>query len=82
MARGIAVVFAYAGHRVSIVDVKARDDDGYAERCGRGHRRGARARWPRWPASACSRRRPVDGIAARVSVVREAERAGALREPP
>ena len=30
MARGIAVVFAYAGHEVTIVDVKARDSDGYA----------------------------------------------------
>ena len=31
MARGIAVVFAYAGHRVAIVDVKARDAAGYAQ---------------------------------------------------
>ena len=31
MARGIAVVFAYAGHRVSILDVKAREDAAYAE---------------------------------------------------
>ena len=30
MARGIAVVFAYAGHDVTIVDVKARDACGYA----------------------------------------------------
>ena len=30
MARGIAVVFAYAGHRVTIIDVKARDAAGYA----------------------------------------------------
>ncbi|MFZ0848722.1 MAG: 3-hydroxybutyryl-CoA dehydrogenase [Hyphomicrobiaceae bacterium] len=31
MARGIAVVFAYAGHRVAILDVKARDAAGYAQ---------------------------------------------------
>jgi 3-hydroxybutyryl-CoA dehydrogenase len=31
MARGIAVVFAYAGHPVTIVDVKARDAAGYAK---------------------------------------------------
>ena len=31
MARGIAVVFAYAGHDVTIVDVKPRDAAGYAE---------------------------------------------------
>ena len=31
MARGIAVVFAYAGHRVTIVDVKPRDAAGYAQ---------------------------------------------------
>ena len=31
MARGIAVVFAYAGHRVSILDVKPRQHAGYAE---------------------------------------------------
>jgi 3-hydroxybutyryl-CoA dehydrogenase len=30
MARGIAVVFAYAGHRVTIVDVKARNAADYA----------------------------------------------------
>ena len=31
MARGIAVVFAYAGHEVVIVDVKVRDAAGYTE---------------------------------------------------
>jgi 3-hydroxybutyryl-CoA dehydrogenase len=31
MARGIAVVFAYAGHRVAILDLKARDAAGYAQ---------------------------------------------------
>jgi 3-hydroxybutyryl-CoA dehydrogenase len=31
MARGIAVVFAYAGHQVSILDVKAREEDAHAE---------------------------------------------------
>jgi 3-hydroxybutyryl-CoA dehydrogenase len=32
MARGIAVVFAYAGHGVSILDVKAREEAAYAEK--------------------------------------------------
>ena len=31
MARGIAVVFAYAGHQVSILDVKAREEGAHAE---------------------------------------------------
>jgi len=31
MARGIAVVFAYAGHGVRILDVKAREETAYAE---------------------------------------------------
>ena len=29
MARGIAVAFAYAGHSVTIVDLKGRDEAGY-----------------------------------------------------
>lgn len=33
MARGIAVAFAYAGHSVTIIDVKRRDTVGYAGTC-------------------------------------------------
>src|SRR6185437_6150688 len=31
MGRGIAVAFAYAGHRVTMIDVKARSDEQFAE---------------------------------------------------
>jgi 3-hydroxybutyryl-CoA dehydrogenase len=31
MGRGIAVAFAYAGHRVTMIDVKARSDDGFSK---------------------------------------------------
>ena len=41
MGRGIAVVFAYAGHRVALVDFKARDDGGVREAVERRARRSA-----------------------------------------
>lgn len=79
MARGIAVVFAYAGHRVTIVDVKARDDAGHADaaRDALGDVRTTLATlsgFGQFEAAA------VAGIAARVSVLREADAARALRD--
>ena len=35
MGRGIAVVFAYAGHRVALVDFKPRDPAAFAARMNR-----------------------------------------------
>ena len=79
MARGIAVVFAYAGHRVTIVDVKARDDAGYAQAAAEalGEVRATLATLAGFGLFAPA---AVDGIAARVSVVREAEAQDALRQ--
>lgn len=79
MARGIAVVFAYAGHRVTIVDVKARDDAGHAQAASEalGEVRTTLATlsgFGLFDAAA------VAGIAARVSVLREADAARALRD--
>ena len=79
MARGLAIVFAYAGHRVSIVDVKARDDEGYAraeaDAMGEvGKTLSTLAGFGLFAPEA------VDGIAARMSVLREAEAREALRD--
>ncbi|HEU0062976.1 MAG TPA: 3-hydroxybutyryl-CoA dehydrogenase [Hyphomicrobiaceae bacterium] len=77
MARGIAVVFAYAGHRVSILDVKTRAERGFAE-----HAAAAIAEvksillsfadFGLLPAGA------VDSILSRVSVASERDAAAAL----
>lgn len=79
MSRGIAVAFAYAGHPVAIVDVKARDDMGYAraaaEAVGEVHKTlAALAGFGLFAPAA------VDGLAARVSVVREADAGEVLRQ--
>jgi 3-hydroxybutyryl-CoA dehydrogenase len=78
MARGIAVVFAYAGHPVAIVDVKARDAAGYAQAAAAalGEVRttlATLAGFGLFPQAA------VEGIVARVSVLREADAAEALQ---
>ena len=79
MARGIAVVFAYAGHRVIIVDVKARDDDAYARTAAEaaGEVRVTLATLAGFGLFAPN---AVDGIADRVLVLREAEAQDALRD--
>jgi 3-hydroxybutyryl-CoA dehydrogenase len=79
MARGIAVVFAYAGHGVTIVDVKARADADYARvvRDAIDEVRGTLAILAAFGLFAPA---DVDGLVARVSVVREAEAAGALAD--
>jgi 3-hydroxybutyryl-CoA dehydrogenase len=79
MARGIAVVFAYAGHPVTIVDVKARDAADWVRvaEAAIGEVRttlAALAGFGLFPAA------EVDALVARVSVVREADAAGALRQ--
>jgi 3-hydroxybutyryl-CoA dehydrogenase len=78
MARGIAVVFAYAGHRVTIVDVKARDDAGYARTAGEALGE-VRATLAMLAGLGLFASEAVDGIAARVSVAREADAGDALR---
>jgi 3-hydroxybutyryl-CoA dehydrogenase len=74
MARGIAVVFAYAGHRVTILDVKPRTEAQFAERSATAlaEVRGTLASFAEFgllPPTA------VDGILARVSVLPEGEAA-------
>jgi 3-hydroxybutyryl-CoA dehydrogenase len=78
MARGIAVVFAYAGHPVVIVDVKARDAAGYAKaaEAALGEVRTTLATLAGFGLFAAA---AVDGIAARVSVLPEADATEALR---
>jgi 3-hydroxybutyryl-CoA dehydrogenase len=79
MARGIAVVFAYAGHRATIVDVKARDEAGYAQAAAaaRGEVRTTLATLAGFGLFAAD---AVDAIAERVSVLREADATNALRQ--
>src|SRR5881394_355304 len=77
MGRGIAVVFAYAGHEVSLVDFKARDDVAFKKLAedALGEVRNVLATlagFGLFDAAA------VDTIAARVSVVREVQAQNAL----
>lgn len=77
MARGIAVVFAYAGHRVSILDVKARAERGFAEQAAAAIAEVKSillsfADFGLLPAGA------VDSILSRVSVASERDAAAAL----
>ena len=61
MARGIAVVFAYAGHPVTIVDVKARDAAGFAQTAQQRLPRCA-PRLPHWRGFGLFAPAAVDGI--------------------
>jgi 3-hydroxybutyryl-CoA dehydrogenase len=77
MGRGIAVVFAYAGHAVTLVDFKPRDEAAFeklsAEATGEVRSvLGTLARFGLFDAA------HLDGIAARVSVVPEREAQAAL----
>jgi 3-hydroxybutyryl-CoA dehydrogenase len=79
MARGIAVVFAYAGHRVAIVDVKAREATEHARvaKAALGEVRATLATlagFGLFPPTA------VDALVTRVSVVREADAADVLSQ--
>ncbi len=79
MARGIAVVFAYAGHQVAIVDVKARGDADYEQAAAEALAEvrttlGTLAGFGLFAPAA------VDGIAARVSMLRESDAEHALRD--
>ncbi|TMI98833.1 MAG: 3-hydroxybutyryl-CoA dehydrogenase [Alphaproteobacteria bacterium] len=77
MGRGIAVVFAYAGHAVSLVDFKARDDAAFKQLSGDALSEvrnvlATLAGFGLFDAAA------VETIAARVSVTREAHAQNAL----
>lgn len=77
MARGIAVVFAYAGHAVTIVDVKTRDPAGFdgAAHEAIGETRATLhtlAQFGLFPEAA------VDQIVEQISVIREEDAASAL----
>src|SRR3954468_14831658 len=77
MGRGIAVVFAYAGHKVTLVDFKARDDAAFEKISGEASSEVRNvlttlASFGLFDAAA------VDTITARVSVVPEAQAQAAL----
>jgi 3-hydroxybutyryl-CoA dehydrogenase len=77
MARGIAVAFAYAGHRVTIVDLKQRDDVAYA-RAAAAASGEVRATLATLAGLGLFAPSAVDGIAARVVVLGQARAAAAL----
>ena len=77
MARGIAVMFAYAGHPVTIVDVKVRDQAGFERTAKEAISEveatlGTLSQFGLFPSSAVSQ------IVERVSVIREADAARTL----
>ena len=84
MGRGIAVVFAYAGHSVALVDFKPRDDAGFRQGCRTRRSAKCAPRSPRSPASACSTPAAVDARSPRACrSLRRARRAGrAVVAPP
>jgi 3-hydroxybutyryl-CoA dehydrogenase len=77
MARGIAVVFAYAGHRVTIVDVKTRDAAGFEQAAGAAIAE-VRTTLATLASFGLFADKAVDTIAERVSVIPEAEAGSAL----
>jgi len=79
MAQGIAVAFAYAGHRVTIVDVKARGTGGHAP-IARAAIAEVRAALAALAAVGLFRPADVDSIADRVRVVDEASGSTALAD--
>ncbi len=78
MARGIAVVFAYAGHDVAIVDFKARAADEF-RRCAAAAQGEVRNTLASLAQFGLFEAHAVEAIAARVVVVPLAEAPGALR---
>ncbi|MDB5511187.1 MAG: 3-hydroxybutyryl-CoA dehydrogenase [Enterovirga sp.] len=81
MGRGIAVAFAYAGHAVRLIDVKARPD---AEVAALAEAAIGEVRTTLATLAAVGLFDPadIDAIAARVEVVSAAERAAVLAEAP
>jgi 3-hydroxybutyryl-CoA dehydrogenase len=76
MGRGIAIVFAYAGYDVAVVDFKPRDASGF-ERLADAVREEVRTTFATLARFGLFNERAVDSIAARVSVISndEAQRA-------
>jgi 3-hydroxybutyryl-CoA dehydrogenase len=79
MARGLAVVFAYAGHRVAIVDLKQRGEADFA-RAAADATAEVRSTLDTLASFALFAPAAVDGIAARVTVVGKADAGDALAE--
>jgi len=79
MARGIAVVFAYAGHAVSILDLKAREEAAYAEKAAEviAEVRSTLASLAEFGLFAAA---AVDDIAGQVSVAQAGQAAAILAE--
>jgi 3-hydroxybutyryl-CoA dehydrogenase len=79
MARGLAVVFAYAGHRVAIVDLKPRSDSDFA-RTAEEALAEVRGTLGTLASFALFAPAAVDGIASRVTIVGAADAGRTLAE--
>jgi 3-hydroxybutyryl-CoA dehydrogenase len=77
MARGVAVVFAYAGHPVTVVDVKARSPSSFARAADEAIGE-AQATLRTLAQFGLFSEPAVDQIMERISVIREADAAAAL----
>jgi 3-hydroxybutyryl-CoA dehydrogenase len=77
MARGVAVVFAYAGHPVTVVDVKARSPSSFARAADEAIGE-AQATLRTMAQFGLFSEPAVDQIMERISVIREADAAAAL----
>ena len=78
MGRGIAVVFAYAGHDVAIVDFKARDEDAFAKLAAEAHGE-VRSTLRTLASFGLFDESAVETIASRVRVVPEAQAEAAFK---
>ena len=81
MGRGIAVAFAYAGHGVLLVDVKARDGESFRA-LSEGALGEVRTTFASLASLGLFAPSAVDALASRVTVVPAAERAEALGQAP
>jgi 3-hydroxybutyryl-CoA dehydrogenase len=79
VARGLAVVFAYAGHNVAIVDLKARSEGDFA-RVATGALAEVRATLGTLASFGLFSPGAVEGIASRVTIVGEADAGRALAD--
>ena len=79
MGRGIAIAFAYAGHRIALVDLSRARDDAWHEAARRGAGRDPRQPGTGWPQLGAIDAAQVAAIAARVELVDAGARARRAR---
>lgn len=78
MGRGIAIAFAYAGHRIALVDLRVRSDDAWDALAAQAHAE-VRAALRSLVELGAVHEDQLERIATRIELVRESSAPGALR---